>query len=303
MRCGQTHREEPTSKPRASENSLAYNVWTTSVSSVIWQDHYGHTHPDERRAWPYKFIARCMSGVIAVSEPLARWSQSKLGVPANRVWYIPNFVSNVNPGGKSPDLPGKAGARIVCVAHFRPQKDHFTLLQAMAMLINQVPAAHLNLVGGSDDGAYLERVKKEIIALGLSHHVSILGQRTDVSAILRLSDIGVLSSSFEGLPFALLEYGRAGLPAVVTRVGQCAEVLEEGRSGILVPPSSPQEMADALIALLQSAERRKEYGVRLHTRIQGFYDSSTVIDQICQVYEKVLPTACINSDQAEPVAS
>src|SRR2546421_178847 len=84
-------------------------------------------------------MARRVSGVIAVNQPLAAWSQQRLGVPAERVWYIPNFVCEAAPGGALAGLPGEKGARIVCVANLRPQKDHQTLLRAMARVSRQAP--------------------------------------------------------------------------------------------------------------------------------------------------------------------
>ena len=156
--------------------------------------------------------------------------------------------SDAEPG----DLPGRVGARIVCVANFRAQKDHLTLLQALALVVQQVSEAHLLLVGASSDQDYFDLVRKEISRLGLNQNVSLLGERQDVSAILLGADIGVLSSVSEGLPLALLEYGMARLATVATAVGQCPEVLDEGRAGILVPPGAPNQLGEALLSLLES---------------------------------------------------
>src|SRR6202011_1420599 len=100
----------------------------------------------------------------------------------------------------SMDLPGDADKRIVCVANLRPQKDHVTLLRAMAIVAKSVPRAHLLLVGASGSGEYLRQVLLQISRLGLDENVSYLGSRRDVPAILRTSAIGVLSSISEGLP-------------------------------------------------------------------------------------------------------
>ena len=255
---------------------------------VIWHDHHGHTHPEGRRAWPYQMISRRISGVIAVSQPLVEWARKNLTVSADRIWYIPNFVCVDDARQKSLTLPGSPGSRIVCVAHFRPQKDHLSLLQAMALVKLKCPAIHLLLVGGTEDASYLERLQREIKRLMIQRNVSLLGQRTDISDILRGCDIGVLSSSSEGLPLALLEYGRAGLPAVATNVGQCSEVLDEGRAGILVPPNSPNQLAEALLDFLCFPGKRSEFGERLHRRVQEFYSPTSMINQVSSIYEAVL---------------
>lgn len=258
---------------------------------VVWHDHYGHTNPEKRRAWPYQLLASRISGVIAVSETLAEWSRSKLRVPAGRIWYVPNFVCSPESNDEPPTLPGTAGGRIVCVAHFRAQKDHLSLLCAMALVKLKVPTAHLLLIGASEDPAYFNLVQNKIIQLGLKQHVSLLGKRADVSAILRACDIGVLSSAFEGLPLTLLEYGMAGLPTVATSVGQCAEVLDEGRAGILLPPGSPKQLAEALLLLLQSPEKRRSLAKRFRHRVQEFYNPASITEQVCLVYKRVLKSS------------
>src|ERR1019366_2381799 len=170
----------------------------------------------------------------------------RLHVPTERVWYIPNFVVPA-PDSQPPILPGARGARIVCVANLRPQKDHCTLLRAMALVVRRHPVAHLLLAGATKDPVCLDLVKTEISRLALDANVSLLGERHDVAAILQVCDIGVLSSASEGLPLALIEYGMAGLPAVATEVGQCPEVLDQGRAGMLVAPGAPKLLAEALL--------------------------------------------------------
>jgi glycosyltransferase involved in cell wall biosynthesis len=256
--------------------------------AVIWHDHFGLYLVQERPVWLYGLATRRVSGIIAVNQPLAEWSRRRLGVPAERVWYIPNFVCSAEGYKALPTLPGAAGSRMVCVANFRDQKDHLTLLRAMVLVIRQVPTAHLLLVGDATEPEYSAVVCQEIRQQGLESNVTLLGVRQDVYAILKACDIGVLSSASEGLPLALIEYGMAGLAAVVTNVGQCAEVLDEGCAGILVPPASPEPLAAALLSLLTCPERRRALGTRLYRRVQERYSPGPVMEQVCQVYERVL---------------
>ena len=256
--------------------------------AVVWHDHFGGQEVGERSAWLYRLVTNRVSGVITVNQTLADWSRQRLRVPADRVWFIPNFVREAEDKEGVPDLPGKKGQRIVCVANFRPQKDHLTLLRALSIVIRQEPAAHLLLVGAESDQNYLNLVQQEIARHQLNEHVSVLGQRLDISAILRACDIGVLSSASEGLPLALLEYGMAGLPAVATRVGQCAEVLDDGRVGILVPSAAPDKLAEMLLSLIRSPERRASFGELFHRRVREVYSPGPVIQKICRVYDAVI---------------
>ncbi len=272
-------------------------------SALIWHDHYGRADFADRPAWLYGLATRGTAGVIAVNQTLAAWCRERLRLPERRVWYVPNFVAE-GLAGETPErtpsgracptsdggltLPGVAGKRMVCVANFRPQKDHPNLLRAMALVARQAPGAHLLLVGEAGDGAYAAALGAQIRELGLETAVTWMGARKDVAAILRGCDIGVLSSASEGLPLALLEYGKAGLAAVATRAGQCPEVLDHGRAGVLVPPREPEALGRAMVQLLEDGGQRLELAARFHQRVEEHYSPRRSLGQICDIYESVL---------------
>lgn len=256
--------------------------------AVVWHVHFGRHALENRRAWLYRVAGMRASGVLVVSQPLMEWSLRRLHIPSDQVWYIPNFVCGAESNGKPIDLPGQPGQRIVCVANLRSEKDHLTLLRAMALVIRQVPEAHLLLVGAANDSVYFECLSKAILRLGVDQHVSLLGQRQDVPAILRGCDIGVLSSTSEGFPLSLIEYGVARLAVVATRVGQIPEVLDEGNAGILVSAQAPEQLAEALLLLLKSPDLMTKLSGQLQCRVRAIYSAAPVINQVCKVYDSVL---------------
>lgn len=258
-----------------------------SPGKLVWHDHFGRHAQEERPAWLYRLAVRRAAGVIAVDEDLARWSRERLGIDPGRVWYVPNFLPPADSSGPVPDLPGRPGRRIVCVANFRAQKDHLTLIRASARL-SRDEDAHLLLVGGEVEPGCADRARAEIAALGLESRVSLLGRRTDVPALLRGCDVGVLSSASEGFPLTLLEYGEAGLAAVATRVGRCAELLDEGAAGLLVPPGDAEALAGALLTLLREPQRRAALAERLRERVRTRYSAAAVIERVERVYHTVL---------------
>jgi len=272
---------------------------------VVWHDHYGRHGLREIPLWLYRLAMKHIGGVITVDQSLAEWFQRQIRVPLDRIWYIPNFVCDPKPNGARPDLAGQSGGRIVCVANLRAEKDHLNLIRAMGIVTCQTPKAHLLLVGGESDPPYIDLLKAEIAHRGLEQHVSILGKRQDVSAILGECDIGVLSSATEGFPLALLEYGMAKLPVVATSVGQCPEILDEGRAGILVQPGSPGELAEALLSLLNSPERRRSLSTNFHRRIEQNYSARSIVEKICQIYDSVMNQSrlCDYVCSARPVDS
>jgi glycosyltransferase involved in cell wall biosynthesis len=209
-------------------------------------------------------------------------------VPSAYVWYLPNFVPAPQGSHCLPNLPGRKGKRIVCVANFRPEKDHLTLVDAMEQLTKVEPEATLLLVGSESNEVQASRVRESIHRKNLERNIFLLGSRNDVRSILSACDIGVLSSVSEGMPLALLEYGMAGLPTVATRIGQIPEVLDEGRAGLLVAPRQPNTLCDALRSLLSSPESQARFGKELNRRVEAEYGEETIIRRLIGIYSTVL---------------
>jgi glycosyltransferase involved in cell wall biosynthesis len=279
----------------AHASALFFSRLASALSgkcALIWHDHYGRADFDDRSAWLYRLATRGISGIIAVNQTLAGWCRDTLRIPAGHVWYIPNLVESCAPTSAAPlDLPGEPAERLVCVANFRPQKDHPNLLRAMTTIRSRVPGAHLFLIGDSADPAYVASIRAQISDLHLESAVTYMGPRNDVPAILRACRIGVLSSASEGLPLALLEYGKHGLAAVSTAVGQCPEVLDNGYAGVLVPASSPDQLSDAIVGLLTDPARRAQFAARFQNRVEELYSPRRIMARICDVYEAVLKEA------------
>jgi glycosyltransferase involved in cell wall biosynthesis len=254
---------------------------------VVWHDHYGECDSIPRPSWPYRLASTRMQAVLAVNSKLAAWSRANLRVPEGRVFYIPNFVTEDSSEDRAVDLPGQQGLRIVCVANLRPQKDHQNLLQAMRLVLKEVPHAHLLLVGLPGEMSYVDQVRQTMEQDSLKDRVTWLGLRRDVHAILRSCDVGVLSSSSEGLPLSLLEYGMTGLSVVTTDVGQCAEVLDHGNAGVLVPANDSTKLGQALVDLLKDDPRRRELGRRLQDRVRDQYGERQILQRITEIYQTI----------------
>lgn len=255
--------------------------------AVVWHDHYGPSL-ERRMVWPYRAIAWRIHDIIAVNESLAGWSRSRLRLPAGRVRYIANFVTAAASPPAVPLLPGAPERRVACVANLRPQKDHATIIAAFALVVAAVPDARLLLMGAESDADHGAVLRRAVIDAGIQANVSWMGVRDDVPAVLRACAVGVLGSSSEGLPLALLDYGMAGLATVATSVGQCADVLDHGRAGILVPPGDPAALAAALVALLRDEERRVMLGDALRRHVDARFGPAPAIAAITAIYDAIL---------------
>jgi glycosyltransferase involved in cell wall biosynthesis len=148
--------------------------------------------------------------------------------------------------------------------------------------------AHLLLVGAEVDRNYAESLRREITGLNLARDVTILGPRDDVAAVLHACDIGVLSSASEGLPLALLEYGWSKLATVVTRVGQCPDVVDHGRCGLLVSPGDPDALAAAILQLLANNSLKHELSEGLARRVRDVYSAEAALKRLDQIYTTIL---------------
>jgi glycosyltransferase involved in cell wall biosynthesis len=184
-----------------------------------------------------------------------------MGMPAERTLAIPNGVrldpfeqADAHPFAQR--IPG-----IVMVARFSKQKDHATLLRAVALLRARGLSPPLLLAGG---GKALHRRPLETLAaeLGIAAQVQFLGVVRNVPNLLMTHRLAVLSTHYEGMPLALLEGMAAGCAVVGSAVPGVREVIDDGADGLLVAEADPVALADALERVL----RDPEFGARLAAR-------------------------------------
>lgn len=251
---------------------------------LVWHVHYGRLLDEREWVWVYRLMRGWVDGVVSVNEALAEWAVRRAGFRRDRVWVGPNFAS-VAAGTEAAELPGVAGFRIVQVANVRPQKDHATMLEAMARIVKEEPRARLLVVGACEDDHGV-RVRQMAKQAGLEGRVHFLGVRDDVGAIVRGCDVGVLSSASEGLPVALLEYGEAGLAVACTDVGDCRKVVEG--AGRLVAAGDAAGLAEAVIEYLRNPELRAEMGRRLQERVRARWSREAAVRVMEEVYETVI---------------
>lgn len=272
----------------AHSSSFFYAGWvklSLPGVKIFWHDHYGKSEQTESRKVPFlKLFSRFFTGIISVNRLLKDWAESHLH--CSKVTYMPNFaVLDQQP--PITFLQGIHGKRMVCVAGYRPQKDHLNLLKAFQKVILQEPDWSLHLIGKGYGDVYHQEIEDFITENQLEHSVFQYGVQTDMAHILSQVDIGVLASESEGLPVSLLEYGWAGLPVVVTAVGECTSVLEKGRFGILVPPKNPDALCQGLMTLIQDQGKRSTLAKDFNEHVQQTYSKDSFIKTLIKLYQGV----------------
>ena len=122
---------------------------------------------------------------------------------------------------------------------------------------------------------------------GLAERVHFTGNRPDVPDFIAAFDVSVLSSDFEGTPLFVFESMAQGKPVVATAVGGLREVIEDGRSGVLVPPQDPPALARALEGLLRDPERREAIAAAGRERLEDF-TVERAAERFAALYEELL---------------
>lgn len=183
--------------------------------------------------------------------------------------------------------------RLVMIARYEPQKDHVTLLHALAGL--QDLPWRLSLVG---EGALEPVVRNIIQLLNLEDRVELLPGDSPIDDVLLASQIFVLSTKFEAFPISILEAMRAALPVVATNVGGIAEAVTEDETGLLVPPGDVDAMREALRRLIVAPALRERLGANGRLRFLSSFTSESMAAQTIRVYQR----ACSPSSTQEPVA-
>jgi glycosyltransferase involved in cell wall biosynthesis len=238
-----------------------------------------------RRERLLRAIAPRIDQVIAISADQVP-DLVRRGFARDRITVIPNAVSEraVTPSRPRDAVRAELGIRadalvVVAVAALRPEKRLERFAAAVAVAARDQPRL-VGLVVG--DGVERERLEAE--AHGA---VRFLGARTDVPDILGAADVFCLTSDAEGVPMAILEAMAAGLPVIATNVGGIGEAVLDGETGMLVDPSRPDALAEAIARLAQDPARARELGMAGALRQRQEFNAARMVDR----YERVLTAA------------
>jgi glycosyltransferase involved in cell wall biosynthesis len=247
-------------------------------TQLIWHDHYGDSEfLVARPKGVLKAVIPFFNGIIVVNHKLKSWAQeNKL---SKNVIYFSNFPSKENELSEHTILKGIKGKRIICLANLRMQKNHFLLLEVAKMIKNSYPEWTFHLVGKDFEDEYSKQIKNQIRVSSLEDKVFLYGSKQDINSILEQSTIAILTSQSEGLPLALLEYGRHKKPVVVTNVGEIPILIQDGVNGFVVDSNSTSLFYEALIKLINSNTLQTNFGIALHQNIVNNYSEKTIVKE------------------------
>lgn len=229
-------------------------------------------------------------GVLSVSSRLAERMASQVGFPLERIRVIRNGVDldRFHPRSKASALAGldlpKDTPVVGTIGRFVPVKDQRSLIDATALLQEDGVWCSLVLVG---DGPLRGELQQYAVERGVADWVHFTGERRDVHDVLRAFDLFALVSTSEGLSNTIMEAMASGLPVVATRVGGSDELVVDGATGFLVPPSSPQAIAAAIRKLLEDAPLRLAFGRAARERIEREFSLSRMVTEYEHFYRSL----------------
>lgn len=265
--------------------------------------HHGYTHEDLKMRFFNRldrFSLPKATAVVTVCGAFARDLQ-RYGILGTRIQVLHNSLDAAwaNRQGvlekatriKS-DLTREGEAPLLlCVGRFSNEKGHAILLEAVELLRaslkeqGKTSTFKLILVG---DGLLRQSLEQRVRNRNLESLVLFAGQKGDVRPYFAAADVLVLPSLSEGSPNVLLEAMSAGLPIVATDVGGVSEMVSDGDTALVVPPSSPSELAKALEKLLYNPELRQRLSVRAEQRLVEHFSPAKYDSRLFEIYDTVL---------------
>lgn len=244
----------------------------------------------KRRRWLRRI--QNLSGAVLANATAIRdelisedgFAPEKLRVIHNGV-DVENFQAGRN--GRDRIFPGVGDDKlIVLVGNMHSDvKGHPWLIASAPAVVHEFPSTRFVLVGDGEQRASFEQ---QVAGLGMARNFFFLCRRDDIPAILVCCDIAVLPSRAEGLPNAVLEYMAAGLPTVVSRVGGNPELVEDGVTGLVVPPEDSSALSNAFLKLLYEPDLARQMGRSGREFIVRNFSFDRLVHEVDALYTELL---------------
>lgn len=251
-----------------------------------------HLKLSDRRVhkWGTRMIHRLANRILVNSEAIREHIINHEGAQPGKIVVIRNgvapVISNTNSRRElGRDLGLKTNATIVgIVARLQEVKGHRFFIEAAGEVLRSRSGAHFVLVG---DGPLRTEIEQQAAELGITDHVRLLGDRSDVSRLIAGFDLLVLASLHEGLPNAVMEAMAAGVPVVATGIGGTMELIVDGETGYLAAPANSAALAERILFALGDEEHREEIVSTARRRIATAFGIERMVESVEALYDEM----------------
>jgi glycosyltransferase involved in cell wall biosynthesis len=230
--------------------------------------------------------------VLGNSDRVTRYLGTALKIPPRRVGTVYNGLdtSTILPRRTREEVRrelgvAKDGQILLMVARLTRQKNYPLFLQGAARLLREFPRLVVVVAGA---GSLEHELRSLARSLGIAEATRFLGPRQDVADLMAASDVVALTSDWEGFPNTLLEAMWSGRPVVATDVGGCGEVVEDGKTGYLVPPGDEVAFAGATRRLLNEPDLAAQMGAAGHRRVAERFTARRLVEGTLDQYQIAL---------------
>lgn len=274
-------------------------AWLSGVVARVHGEHgrdvgdYDGTN--KKCQWIRRIYSPFVKHYIALSRDLAEYLVHPVGISSKRVTQIYNGVDAIrfHPAQHRQPIPGSPFNDdrywiIGTAGRMQTVKDQTNLARAFAQAIQRLPALrqHLRLIMVGE-GPLRQESQRILEAAGVADLAWLPGERKDIPDVVRGLDCFILPSIAEGISNTILEAMASGLPVIATAVGGNMELVEEGRSGRLVPASSSSHLADAIMELAQQPEVAQSMGRYGRQLVERNYSMDAMVRNYQQLYDRL----------------
>jgi len=260
--------------------------------AMIYTDHGRHLVDPKRLILMNRFSAMFVDKIVAVSRELEEYLANVVKLPRRKISTIINGIDTVkfSPRPKSASLLREFGISentkiIGTVGRLAEVKDQSSMIEAFEVVNRHYPDSVLMLVG---DGPMKSELQQLVVDRKLDERVIFTGSRSDVSELLNLFDVYLLTSLSEGTSISLLEAMASGVPPVVTDVGGNPSVVSNGINGFVVKPKDTVNISEKIINLLENVTTCKTIKNNAVTTVRQNYSLSNMIDRYASIYREMI---------------
>ncbi|MCU0666579.1 MAG: lipopolysaccharide heptosyltransferase II [Candidatus Omnitrophica bacterium] len=240
---------------------------------------------------PFSYVMGWGKRVIVLSNAIAHRMIHDFNVPHERVRLIARSVSLDKFQYADPGPKRKKVFNVGIIARITPIKGHMDFIKAMHKLSKHVPHLKIWIVGDAPESklAYKEQLQVLVRRLGLWHCTDFLGVQRDIPGVLKGLDAVVLPTvTQEAFGRAIIEAQACGVPVVATKVGGVVDVIDDQKTGVLVPVSSPQAISEALLKIYKDKDFASSLAKAAYDKLKEKYTLELMVEKTLEVYKEAL---------------